>query len=456
MIKLSQTLFGFILVGSLTACQGSSSSGGDDSNSSGRRSDGSIVEAHSFAEINRPSGQQVLKRSLPHVDDKSISYCESVGDGSQQYNGFRDTTKYPLASVSKVFLSAWVLDRLGPDYKFEHRWFLNEVDKNQGLYDAFYQANYDPATNIEKMLYGIAMMNFYGVKKIRNLVIDSSTRVYLSVLNNPHIELDPVPVTMAQSVENLNTILNSQKWGAQTGAAKEKLRSFLISKGSKLSVPSSFSVSNVTYKTGVDVSQYSYLVSYKSANMLKYLKDINVNSNNYMSDAFFNLLGGASAFKTFQVNRLKLNSQDLEFYTGSGLPSTAAGYRADNKGSCVSVLQTLKFVDELSQQLNFNLGKVLLTAGSDNGTYDATRGLALNQNIVLKTGRLYDVPTLNVAGIGQLKSQKIYFSFMAHGFDNNNESIYKNKRDDLIQSLLNYYPTYKGFSTIQASTVLVE
>lgn len=454
MIKLSQTLFGFVFVGTLVGCQGSSSGG--ESQDTGRRSDGSLVETRSFAEINRPSGQQVLKRSLPHVDDPSISYCESVGDGTQQYNGFRDTAKYPLASISKVFLSAWVLDRLGPDYKFEHRWYLNPVDKNQGIYDAFYQSNYDPATNIEKMLYGMAMMNFYGVKKIRNLVIDSSTRVYLSVLNNPHIELDPVPVTVAQSVENLRTILNSQKWGAQTQTAKEKLRSFLVSKNSKLSVPSSFSVANVTSQSSVDHTQYDYLVSFKSSNMLKYLKDINVNSNNYMSDAFFSLLGGQNAFKTFQSNRLKLGSQDLEFFTGSGLPSSAAGYRADNKGSCLSVLKTLKFIDGLSQQLNFNLGHVLLTAGTDRGTYDATRGLALNQNIVLKTGRLFDVPTLNVAGIGQLKSQKIYFSFMAHNFNNSNETVYKNKRDDLIQSLLKFYPTYKGFSTLTPSTVLIE
>lgn len=449
-------LTGVTLVSLLNSCQ--SGTGDDSLQTSDRRHDGSQVHLAAYGEIIRPAGDMILNRSIPHTDNRNVSYCEAANGESNRYNGFRDQTKYPLASVSKVFLSAWVIDRLGPDFQFENAWYIKPVDKAQGIYDAYYRSNYDPIVNIEKMLYAVSLMNYYGIKKIRNLVIDESTRIYLNVLDNPHVELATVPVSTEQSIANLKTILNSSQWGAQTEKAKYNLRNYILQKNLKLSVPQSFSVDQVTYQSQnqIQVNTYANVIKIKSARMLNYLKQINANSNNYLSDAFYNLLGGSSGFRSFQSSRLKIASQDLEMVTGSGIEKIINGSRVDNKGTCVSVLRILKFMDEISNQLNFNLGHVLLTVGAEAGTYVSNQPIAFNQSVVVKTGRLFEVPTLNIAGVANMSKGKVYFSYLAHNFNNSEEAKYQNIRDDLIKSLMSFYPVRTGFSVLKTNSVFVE
>ena len=401
-----------------------------------------------------PSNQ--LNRNIPNTNDSRITYCESVNGEVGKYNGVHDTKKYPLASVSKVFLTAWALDKLGPDYKFENLWYLKKV--SDGVYDIYFKANYDPVLNIEKMLYAMSSLRSQGVQRIRQLTIDETTRVYLSVFNEPHIELEEVPVSINKSAENLKIIFNSKNWGTQTEVAKNNIAQFAQSKGRSINIPNSFSVDQVVYADSkkIDVQAYSAVIKMKSALLLKYLKDINVNSNNYVTDMLYKIMGGQIEFKKFQLSRLGLSSDDLQFYTGSGLPVVSMGIRTDNIGSCVAVLKTLKFIKVLSQQLNFDLGHVLLTAGSDNGTYEPVIPMSFNRSVVLKTGRLYDVPTLNVAGTTSLSNGSLYFAYFTHNFDNADESLYQNKRDQIIDSILNFYPITSGYQSSELSTVLVD
>ncbi len=418
------------------------------------RFDQSAVAAINIQIQQSTSGQ--LNRSIPNLGDSRISYCESVNGESGKYNGVRDTKRYPLASVSKLFLTAWALDKLGPDYKFENQWYLKKV--SDGLYDVYFKANYDPALNIEKMLYAMALMRAQGVQKIRQLVIDETTRVYLSVLNDPHVELSEVPVSSNQSIENLKLIFNSSNWGGQTDSAKNNLLQFAQQKERTINVPNTFSVEQVLFSESknIKLNQYTSVIKMKSSLLLKYLKYINVNSNNYMTDTLFKILGGQVEFRKFQQSRLGLTTDELQFNTGSGLPIISIGIRTDNTGTCVSVLKTLKFINGLSKQLNFNIGHVLLTAGADHGTYDPVLPLNLNHNMALKTGRLYDVPALNVAGMTSLKTGTLYFAYFTHDFSNEEESIYQNKRDQILNSILEFYPTTPGYLSMDLNTVFAD
>jgi D-alanyl-D-alanine carboxypeptidase/D-alanyl-D-alanine-endopeptidase (penicillin-binding protein 4) len=419
-----------------------------------RRFDQSIISPVNNQIQQSASGQ--FNRNIPNMNDSRITYCESVNGESGKYNGVRDTKKYPLASVSKIFLTAWALDKLGPDYKFENLWYFKKV--SEGVYDVYFKANYDPALNIEKMLYAMSLLRAQGIQKIRQLTIDETTRVYLSVLNDPHVEMGEVPVSVNQSVENLALIFNSKNWGGQTQTAKANLAQFAQAKGRVINVPNAFSVDQVTYADSkkINVNNYSSVLKMKSSLLLKYLKDINVNSNNYMTDTLFKILGGQVEFKKFQQARLGLTSNDLSFYTGSGLPVVSMGIRTDNTGSCVSVLKTLKFIKVLSQQLNFDMGHVLLTAGTDNGTYEPTIPMSFSRSMVMKTGRLYDVPTLNVAGTTSLSSGTLYFAYFTHDFDNGDESLYQNKRDQILNSILNYYPITSSYQSLNLNTVFAD
>lgn len=398
--------------------------------------------------ILRPTGSKVMSRPLLYAQDPSMSYCESTAGQAGTYSGYQDLKPYPLASVSKVFLSTWALKKLGPDYRFQMNWQLKRISAD-GTFDAYLQTNYDPVVNIEKILFALSELNKKGVKRFRTLVIDESTRIYLSVLSNPHLELTDVPVSINQSVENLKIILNSLNWAAQTETAKNNL-SFIQT----AQIPTQFSVENIKYlpRSQINLANYNQYVQIPSAILAKYIKNLNVYSNNYVTDALFQFLGGEVGFKEFQKNELKISFNDLQIYTGSGLSTEVNGQRIDNRGSCFSVLKTLKYLDQLTAQTNLNLGHVLLTAGLDlEGTFDSD--LNFNQNVVLKTGRLFDVPTLNVAGVSTSVQGRTYFTMLAHDFDNSDEAKIKQQRDRLVIDLMQFYPQKKSFLTMKMDTL---
>lgn len=402
--------------------------------------------------ILRPQGSAIFARPLLYKNESTISYCESTKGTLSSYSGYRDLKPYPLASVSKVFLTAWALQKLGADYRFQMVWKLKRIS-NQGDYDAYLQTNYDPIVNIEKIIFALAELNKKGVLRIRNLVIDQTTRVYLSVLTNPHLELQDVPVSTGQSLENLETILNSKNWSSQTEIAKKNIQNTLLSNSKNILFPNEFAVQNVSYRprNQIDLNYYNDEVRIQSSILVKYLKEVNVFSNNYVTDSLFSLLGGAQAFDQFQSKELKISKQELKIYTGSGLSLQINGDRVDNSGSCLSVLKTLKYLDLISARSNLNLGHVLLTAGMDQGTYESN--LTFNKNVVLKTGRLYDVPTLNVAGISASQNGHTYFAVMAHDFDNADESAVKIKRDELIADLMGTKQIQSSFLTLALNTL---
>ncbi len=391
-------------------------------------------------------------RSLPMAYAGQANYCESVNGDQNQFNStdviLSTQQKYPLASVSKLFLTAWALNVLGPEFKFTSEWYFKKL--NDGRYDVYFHANYDPVLNIEKMLYMISVLQSKGITQIRQLVIDESTRVFLSVLNNPHYESTETPVGMTQSVQNLKTILNSSNWGQQTAQARQNLQSYFFQKKQSIQVAQKFQLENAIYieKSKINLSEYSDKIIFPSVSLKKYLKEINVESNNYISDSLFSVLGGSQKFKKFQTEVLKISESELSILTGSGLPIDQFGIAANNYGTCLSVLKVLKFNHLLAEQLNVNLGSILLNAGLDKGTFESNQPLNFQSNVVLKTGRLMNVPALNVAGIVSLKNKNsLYFAFLGHDFDFSDEEKIKNHRDSYIQSLLKFYPTTPDYKS---------
>ncbi|AZZ36481.1 hypothetical protein CIK05_06650 [Bdellovibrio sp. qaytius] len=391
-------------------------------------------------------------RSLLYKNDTTVSYCESSLDGTQNYSGYRDNKLYPSASVSKVFLTAFALSRLGTDYKFMHEWKLRK--NANGTFDAYLNSNFDPVFNIEKALYSMAQLKRSGVANIRNLYISKSTRVYLSVLNNPHIELDSVPVNTDQSIDNLKLIFNSNNWGTQTDQARKNVTDFYELQGKSIDIPLTYSVQNVILDSnGQAAASFAgaTVLNIQSTSLFRYLKEINLNSNNYMTDALFALLGGEMAFRQFQKDKLGLGLESLVMKTGSGLPVTINGERVDNKATCFSILKVMHFIKLVADQANLDLGYILLTAGLDHGTYETD--LAINKSVVLKTGRLYDVPTLNLAGIVSTQKGLMVFGFLGHDFSNEDEAEMMSKRDGLLGDLLNFYKEKPLFKTLPQNDI---
>jgi D-alanyl-D-alanine carboxypeptidase/D-alanyl-D-alanine-endopeptidase (penicillin-binding protein 4) len=405
--------------------------------------------------ITRPTQQDViLARDLPFRNDQRISYCEVLSSNDSTYSGYRDQKVYPLASLSKLITTAWALKKLGPDYKFKATWYLKPI--GQGVFDAYLKTGYDPVFNIEKILYSLSLLKAQGVQKIRTLIIDESTRVYLSVLSQPHIELETVPISSSETISNLKLILNSNNWSEQTQAARENLTTWAADKNRTLNIPSSFTAEDVVMKNSeeINLSQYPQKVEIASSSLLKYLKNLNVYSNNYMSDAIFQFLGGRNAFKKFQNEDLKISAQQLIIQTGSGLADMSSGVRQDNVGSCYAMISVLKFIDQLADRNNLNLGHLLYNPASDlDGTF--TSNIEFSNQVVFKTGRLFDNPAFNLAGIVATKKGSLYFTFLGHDFAETDADQIEKQRNTIFQSALNYYPTQNKYLSMKEYLIFI-
>ena len=407
--------------------------------------------------VERPSTADVISsRTLPFQEDRRISYCEVLGSEKKSYSGFRDQSLYPLASLSKVVTTAWAIKKLGPDFKFESTWYLKSVSAKEGIYDAYLKTNFDPVFNIDKALYSLSLLHQNGVLKIRNLIIDETTHVYLSVLAQPHLELDLVPVNSNETLQNLELVLNSKNWGAQTSAATEKLKTWAAAEQKDFQLPNSFSVDQITFKKAqdIDVSIYSNKITLRSSSLLKYLKNLNVFSNNYIADALFLYLGGSSEFQKFQVEELQLSKQQLSFNTGSGLASIVAAARQDNLGNCFSMLKVFSYLDLQAKNNGLNLGRLLYNPAQDHdGTFESK--LVLSNQVVLKTGRLFDNPAFNLAGIIATQQGPLFFTFLGHDFSDAEADEIQKARDLILISALNYYPTVGEFQTLDDFLILL-
>jgi len=404
----------------------------------------------------RPSQQnEIFNRELLYKDDPRISYCEILDTQKSSYSGMRDLSLQPLASLSKVITTAWALEKLGADFRFQSEIYLQALSET-GVYDVYLKTNLDPVINIEKLLYFISQMNARGVRQIRNLVIDENTRVFLGVLSNPHIELENTPISMGESIDNLQLIFNSKNWAEKTKVAKANLLDWAAKTGKTVSLPEKFAVTNVLYRKAKEISlqDYSDKLVVPSAPLFKYIKNINVNSNNYLADALFSYLGGVSSFKEFQKKQLSLAEKDLQIFTGSGLSDSSKGFRQDNLGTCFSVIKVLGFFKNKADQAQLNLGSLLLNPSVDeDGTFDVDT--SYQNAVVLKTGRLYEVAALNLAGFVSTSKGVLSFVFLGHDFTEEEAHDIENDRRRMLQDIYSQFPVRSDFNTVDYSPIFL-
>lgn len=200
------------------------------------------------------------------------------------------------------------------------------------------------------------------------------------------------------------------------------------------------------------MQDYASKISVSSAPLFKYLKNINVNSNNYLADAFFNYLGGVNAFTGFQQKQLEVPTKDLKIFTGSGLSDSSSGIRQDNLGTCFSMIKVLAFLRKKAFMAQLNLGALLLNPTLDqDGTFDVSE--SYQNAVVLKTGRLYEVPALNLAGFVSTSQGLLSFVFLGHDFTDSEAKDMEDYRRLMLNDIYSQFSVQSEFKTIEYSTI---
>ncbi|MDD4973788.1 MAG: D-alanyl-D-alanine carboxypeptidase [Bacteriovorax sp.] len=378
-----------------------------------------VMSAQAFSsEKTDATWEQLLAANkLPAVDQ---SYCYTDEHGKMF--GENLDIRVRLASVSKLLTSLWAVEKLGINYKYRTKLFI----KGSNLH---IQGSLDPFLGNEKMFFLLSQLNDLGYSKFDTITFDKIIQINPSVA----VHSDQYPlITRASNARNLKMYFNTNSWSPDLKAEYTRIAS-LAPKG-KFRPVIHFEIGNAQY---VDTNPYennheAKILTLSSPVLYKYLKEINVQSNNYAAHTIFLQLGGAVEFEKFISDRYGKTSNSIHFYTGSGLPSVVDGIRRDNYATCATTIELIAALKESTERQGKKLEDLVAVPGSDAGTFSNRIFPADYKNaFVAKTGTLMHTSTL----AGAMSTQK---GFSFYGIFNQSTDIEGSKivQNGMVKSVM--------------------
>ncbi|MDO9181978.1 MAG: D-alanyl-D-alanine carboxypeptidase [Bacteriovorax sp.] len=358
----------------------------------------------------------LLSQKFPPAEQ---AYCYSNERG--EVVGENLDTRIRLASVSKLLTSLWALNKLGATFQYETKLFI----KGNNLHIA---GSVDPFFGNEKIFFLLSQLNDLGYKHFDTITFDKSIQI------NPNAQdySDQYPlITRISNARNLKTYFNTQTWSELLKAQYAHISE--LSDG-KIKPMVEFSIGEAKY---VDKNPYQNDPEVKSLTLsspalFQYLKEINVQSNNYAAQTIFFKLGGAPLFEKFLADYYNKTRDKIYFFTGSGLPEIRDGKRLDNYATCTTMIELMTELKYILEDQGHDLQDILGVAGSDGGTLSTRIFPVEYQNSILaKTGTL----TSTSAFAGALSSKN---GTRIYGIFNQSKDIEgsKNIQNEMVKSIM--------------------
>lgn len=384
------------------------------------------VQAMANDQTDKVWKQQLKAQGIASAEQ---SYCYTDKDGKAQ--GSNLDMRIRLASVSKLLTSLWAIEKLGVDYKYDTKLFI----KGNNLH---IEGSYDPFLGNEKMFFLVSQLNELGYDRFDTITFDKK------VIINPDVQYssDEYPtinsVTMGRFLRNY---FNTKSW---TGDFKEEYSNFYsLAKEGKYRKEVSFEVQNVKM---VESNPFAHDDSVKpltlsSPNLYKYLKQMNIKSNNYVAETIFRQIGGAANFSKFLSDRFELSAEQINFYSGSGLPITIDGVRKDNYATCSIALNLISELKKSIVKQEKEIEDVVAVPGSDGGTF---RNRIISSDyknaFVAKTGTL--MHTSSLAGAMSTQQGFSFFGIFNQSTDISGSKIVQNA---MVKSIMTAMGGPKAF-----------
>lgn len=385
--------------------------------------------------------QQLASQGLDSADQ---AYCYT--DANNKVQGKNVDMKVRLASVSKLLISLWAVDKLGVDFKYDMKLFI----KGNNLH---IQGAYDPFLGNEKMFYLLSQLNELGYTKFDTITFDKNLVLY----PDAQYIIDEYPVINANTnTRYLKNYFNTKNWNADTKA--EYSNFYNLAKSGRFVKNVNFEVANIKFAETnpfADDAEVKVL-TLSSPSLYKYLKEMNIKSNNYVAETIFRQLGGPAKFEQFMAEKFNLLSDKVHFYTGSGLPFYIDGKRKDNYATCSVMLNLFSELKNRVETQNKEMEDLIAVPGSDGGTFRNRIFPADYKNsFVAKTGTLMHTSTL----AGMMNTQEGISFF---GIFNQSEDIHGSKivQNNMVKSIMtemggpkafNY--EFEGFHTYSGDTL---
>jgi D-alanyl-D-alanine carboxypeptidase/D-alanyl-D-alanine-endopeptidase (penicillin-binding protein 4) len=339
-------------------------------------------------------------------------------DPNGELKGPNPHRRVRLASTSKIITALMAVDKLGPDYQYTTKFYWNGKDLH-------IKGDLDPVMSMRKLFFLISQLNNVGITKIDKLTFDGNFRIFSKVETVALSEFKP---NVKSTVKYLKDYFTVSEWNIIANLYKNFIKSTpkeIIDNlqirteldDIKLEVGSITHVKENPLKEA-DLKTYE-MVSPKVA---KYLKIMNVASNNYIADQVFEKIGGRKAYHKYIQNFIKEKFGDYTalrkefdskehstyFYTGSGLNVGNGANRVDNYSTCAIMVNLVKELDDKMTELQRGMQEVVAVPGTDKGTFKRRlNSKRLANSIMAKTGTLKH--TSSLAGKVSTKEGGVYF-----------------------------------------------
>lgn len=370
------------------------------------------------------------------------SSCRMKAGAPQTISGKAVNERLPIASVSKIMTSWWIVSSRGLQYRFETKFHI--ISLEDGRFDVHIEGARDPYFGKESLHFAVSELNKLGIKEIRNLTFDENFKFFRDVTSSSvaHGFYTPSSPSPSRVLSELNA-MGSLTSGYEATFKRAQARKISMVKSPALAVETISFRSKSTYD---ELPDSTFVM--RSAPLLTLLKEMNRNSNNHAANQIFEHLGGAEAFREYVLSRLGIDQNDLLFYNGSGDRVDLPTGKAYNEATCAA---TLKIIDALRVDLakeKKKLEHVLAVIGRDTTStaHKIYKNSLTTGSVLAKTGTVN--PAVTLGGLAHTKSGDYVYMFNAK---TTGGSDWTNGRNLIRSNLLSLIRQLGGAKPIQYS-----
>ena len=317
--------------------------------------------------------------------------------------------KNPLsaASLTKIATTLAALGKWGADHQFVTKiFYTGEITEGILEGDLIVLGEGDPFFVWEEAIALGNALNKIGLRQVKgNLLINQ--QFYMNY------ESDPL-----QSGKLLKQALDPKLWSSQVKQQFQKL---------PITTPRpQVEISGEVQLPKFAPTKPQLLLIHNSLNLSDILKQMNIYSNNKMSQMLADEIGGAQEVARYAATVTGLDSSEVQLINGSGLG-------IENRVSPRATSQMLIAIDNLLKPHNLDVMDLFPVAGRDNvGTVEDR---AIPVGTAVKTGTLNQVSAL--AGVIRLdRERRVWFSLINYGWQ---IQYFRKQQDLFLQSLAQHW-----------------
>ncbi|MGV0025980.1 D-alanyl-D-alanine carboxypeptidase [Phormidesmis priestleyi] len=358
-----------------------------------------------------PTAETVLKQYLKQLESQGLSNTTQgiwLQSGSTLLASNQGTTALPAASLTKIATSLAALQTWGTDHQFETLITATGTIQNGVLQgDLVIQGGGDPRFVFEEAIALGNALNKIGIIRIAgNLLV---THNFMMSFND-----DPV-----ESGKLLKQALTPKDWDED--ATYEYA---LLPEGTrKPTVTIAGTVRQISSAKVETTPKQILLMRHRSLPLIDLLKQMNIHSNNEMSQMLADNMGGVSATIQKAMTAADISPQEIQLVNGSGLSMA-------NRISPHAACAMLAAIDRYLHPRNLTIADLFPVSGIDSA--DTTlEGRSIPRAAVVKTGTLNEVSAL--AGVLPTRDRGfVWFAIINRGTDISN---LRKQQDVLLQTL---------------------